>query len=87
MPSQTPPPTDLPQPSATDTTTAHDGAAPELAVTDRTRITRMPERQRTDRTELYGILDDALVAMFVSASFALVSLALVFTLPKRVSLH
>jgi len=62
MPSQTPPPTDLPQPSATDTTTAHDGAAPELAVTDRTRITRMPERQRTDRTELYGILDDALVA-------------------------
>ena len=29
----------------------------------------------------------ATVAMFVSASFALVSLALVFTLPKRVSLH
>jgi len=33
-----------------------------LPVTARTRITRMPERQRTDRAELYGILDDALVA-------------------------
>ncbi|TFC01704.1 pyridoxamine 5'-phosphate oxidase family protein [Cryobacterium adonitolivorans] len=27
-----------------------------------TRVTRLPERQRTDRAELYGILDDALVA-------------------------
>jgi nitroimidazol reductase NimA-like FMN-containing flavoprotein (pyridoxamine 5'-phosphate oxidase superfamily) len=34
----------------------------DLPVTDRTRITRAPERQRTDRAELYGILDDALVA-------------------------
>jgi nitroimidazol reductase NimA-like FMN-containing flavoprotein (pyridoxamine 5'-phosphate oxidase superfamily) len=34
----------------------------ELPVTARTRITRLPERQRTDRAELYGILDDALVA-------------------------
>jgi len=33
-----------------------------LPVTDRTRITRLPERQRADRAELYGILDDALVA-------------------------
>jgi len=39
----------------TDVTTA-------LPVTDRTRITRLPERQHTDRAELYGILDDALVA-------------------------
>jgi nitroimidazol reductase NimA-like FMN-containing flavoprotein (pyridoxamine 5'-phosphate oxidase superfamily) len=34
----------------------------ELPVTERTRITRMPERQRTDRAELYEILDEALVA-------------------------
>jgi nitroimidazol reductase NimA-like FMN-containing flavoprotein (pyridoxamine 5'-phosphate oxidase superfamily) len=31
-------------------------------VTAQTRITRMPERQRTDRAELFGILDEALVA-------------------------
>ena len=37
-------------------------ASVTLPVTDRTRITRAPERQRTDRAELYGILDDALVA-------------------------
>ena len=37
-------------------------ASATLPVTDRTRITRAPERQRTDRAELYGILDDALVA-------------------------
>jgi nitroimidazol reductase NimA-like FMN-containing flavoprotein (pyridoxamine 5'-phosphate oxidase superfamily) len=35
---------------------------PGLPVTDRTRITRMPERQRTDRAELYGVLDEGLVA-------------------------
>jgi nitroimidazol reductase NimA-like FMN-containing flavoprotein (pyridoxamine 5'-phosphate oxidase superfamily) len=51
MPSQTPP---LSSPSI--------APVPVLAVTDRTRITRMPERQRTDRAELYGILDEALVA-------------------------
>lgn len=34
----------------------------ELPINARTRITRAPERQRTDRAELYGILDDALVA-------------------------
>lgn len=33
-----------------------------LAVTSRTRIGRLPERQRTDRAELYALLDDALVA-------------------------
>jgi nitroimidazol reductase NimA-like FMN-containing flavoprotein (pyridoxamine 5'-phosphate oxidase superfamily) len=33
-----------------------------LAVDDQTRIRRMPERQRTDRDELYAILDAGLVA-------------------------
>jgi len=37
-------------------------ALTDLPVTDRTRVTRMPERQRTDRAELYAILDEALVA-------------------------
>jgi len=32
-----------------------------LPITDRTRIRRLPERQRTDRDELFGILDEALV--------------------------
>jgi nitroimidazol reductase NimA-like FMN-containing flavoprotein (pyridoxamine 5'-phosphate oxidase superfamily) len=36
--------------------------AAELPITARTRITRMPERQRTDRVELHRILDEALVA-------------------------
>jgi nitroimidazol reductase NimA-like FMN-containing flavoprotein (pyridoxamine 5'-phosphate oxidase superfamily) len=36
--------------------------AVDLAVTDRTRLTRMPERQRTDRAELHAILDEALIA-------------------------
>ncbi|QYF72407.1 pyridoxamine 5'-phosphate oxidase family protein [Cryobacterium sp. PAMC25264] len=47
----------------TDAPAAAPATAPAtLSVTDRTRITRAPERQRTDRAELYGILDDALVA-------------------------
>jgi nitroimidazol reductase NimA-like FMN-containing flavoprotein (pyridoxamine 5'-phosphate oxidase superfamily) len=33
-----------------------------LAVTARTRVGRLPERQRTDRAELDALLDDALVA-------------------------
>jgi len=37
-------------------------ASAALPVTARTRITRAPERQRTDRAELYSILDEALVA-------------------------
>jgi nitroimidazol reductase NimA-like FMN-containing flavoprotein (pyridoxamine 5'-phosphate oxidase superfamily) len=37
-------------------------ALTDLPVTDRTRVTRMPERQRTDRAELNAILDEALVA-------------------------
>ena len=49
-------------PTARPRATAHGAASGPLPVTDRTRITRAPERQRTDRTELYGILDDALVA-------------------------
>ena len=32
-----------------------------LDVTPRTRIGRLPERQRTDRSDLYALLDDALV--------------------------
>ena len=43
-------------------TDAPGAASATLPITDRTRITRAPERQRTDRAELYGILDDALVA-------------------------
>ena len=43
-------------------TDAPGAASASLPITDRTRITRAPERQRTDRAELYGILDDALVA-------------------------
>ncbi|MBO0983638.1 pyridoxamine 5'-phosphate oxidase family protein [Rathayibacter sp. SD072] len=33
-----------------------------LPVTDRTRVTRLRERQSTDRTELYALLDEALIA-------------------------
>jgi hypothetical protein len=33
-----------------------------LEITPRTRVGRLPERQRTERAELYAILDDALVA-------------------------
>ena len=33
-----------------------------LAVTDRTRVTRLRERQSTDRTELDALLDEALIA-------------------------
>jgi len=44
------------------TTSARDAAPTSLPLSERTRVTRMPERQRTDRAELYGILDEALVA-------------------------
>jgi nitroimidazol reductase NimA-like FMN-containing flavoprotein (pyridoxamine 5'-phosphate oxidase superfamily) len=53
MPSLTPPSSTPPAAAA---------PLPPLPVTANTRITRMPERQRTDRAELYGILDEALVA-------------------------
>ncbi len=33
-----------------------------LEITQRTRVGRLPERQRTDRAELYAVSDDALVA-------------------------
>lgn len=63
MPSLTPPlrTSTTPHTPVSDAPAA-DLASPDLPVTDRTRITRMPERQRTDRAELYGILDAALVA-------------------------
>jgi nitroimidazol reductase NimA-like FMN-containing flavoprotein (pyridoxamine 5'-phosphate oxidase superfamily) len=41
---------------------SHDGAMTEIPVTDRTRIHRLPERQRTDARELHAILDTAYVA-------------------------
>ncbi|WP_199190153.1 pyridoxamine 5'-phosphate oxidase family protein [Cryobacterium sp. N22] len=43
-------------------TQPHNAPTSDLPITARTRVTRSPERQRTDRAELYGILDDALVA-------------------------
>jgi nitroimidazol reductase NimA-like FMN-containing flavoprotein (pyridoxamine 5'-phosphate oxidase superfamily) len=73
MPSSTPPvstapvstaPVSAAPVSAAPVSAAPVSAAPlaPLPVTAQTRITRMPERQRTDRAELYGILDEALVA-------------------------
>jgi nitroimidazol reductase NimA-like FMN-containing flavoprotein (pyridoxamine 5'-phosphate oxidase superfamily) len=63
MPTSTPPVSTAPV-STPPVSTAPVSAAPlaPLPVTAQTRITRMPERQRTDRAELYGILDEALVA-------------------------
>jgi len=39
-------------------------AAHPLSVTDRTRLRRHPERGRTDRAELYEVLDAGLICHF-----------------------
>jgi nitroimidazol reductase NimA-like FMN-containing flavoprotein (pyridoxamine 5'-phosphate oxidase superfamily) len=61
LPSTALPETALPS-TALPSTALPETALPDLPVTDRTRITRMPERQRTDRAELYAVLDEGLVA-------------------------
>ncbi|WP_207795434.1 pyridoxamine 5'-phosphate oxidase family protein [Cryobacterium zongtaii] len=52
----------LPAARPATTLPAPDVPSADLPITDRTRVTRSPDRQRTDRAELYRILDDALVA-------------------------